>query len=103
MKKTWIAYQAAMAGILAVLILLDITINYSGNYRGDVPNTIFNGFAIYIAAFHILVAMPVWLIVLLFNRMKMTRKAFLAGLALFVLFIGMAAWPIVTVIGYTAH
>lgn len=101
MKKTWVSYHFVMVLILAAFILLDIVIN--NGKSGSALNTHFTEIALYIGTFNVLIVMPCWLIILVFNRSEMDRKAFLKGLGLFLLFIALAAWPIVTVIGYTAY
>ena len=47
--------------------------------------------------------MPIWIVVLLFNKRIMDRKEILIGLSLFLAFVGLAAWPVITTIGYMAY
>ena len=47
--------------------------------------------------------MPIWIVVLLFNKRRMDRKALLIGLGLFFAFVGLTAWPVITTIGYMAY
>jgi len=47
--------------------------------------------------------MPIWIVVLLFNKRRMDKKALLIGLSLFLAFIGLRAWPVITTIGYMAY
>ncbi len=98
MQKVWIAYNGITVLILATLIMLDYVVNVvqSGNYS----NRDFMGFAILLCEFNILIAMPIWLIVLLMNRSRMNRKSFLTGLVLFLMFLGMAIYPVIQAIGY---
>ncbi|MBB5180422.1 FtsH-binding integral membrane protein [Planomicrobium koreense] len=100
MKKVWIAYNGIAVLILAALIVLDYVINIAIDVYP--VNTIYTGLAIYLCGFNILIAMPIWLIVLLMNRSRMNRKSFLIGLVLFLMFLGMTAYPVMTAIGYTA-
>lgn len=98
MKKVWIAYNGIAVLILAALIVLDYVVNVVQS--GDYTNRNFMGFAIYLCGFNILIAIPIWLIVLLVNRSRMNRKSFLAGLVLFLMFLGMASYPVISAIGY---
>lgn len=98
MKKVWIAYNGITVLILAALIVLDYFVNVVQN--GDDINRDFMGFSIYLCEFNILIAMPIWLIVLLMNRSRMNRKSFLIGLVLFLMFLGMTAYPVISAIGY---
>lgn len=47
--------------------------------------------------------MPIWIVVLLFNKRRMDKKALLIGLSLFLAFVGLTAWPVITTIGYMAY
>lgn len=102
MKKVWIVYQCAAVLILAGVIVVDYVVNIMIDNYDDRINTLYTGLAIYLGAFHILLAMPLWLIVLWFNRSRMDRKSVGIGLALFLLFLGMCSYPVVSAIGYTA-
>ena len=101
MKKVWIAYNGIAVLILATLIVLDYFVNVV--QRTYDINRTFTGLAIYFCEFNILIAMPIWLIVLLMNRSRMNRKSFLIGLVLFLMFLGMTAYPVISAIGYTAY
>ena len=98
MKKVWIAYNGIAFLILAALIVVDYVINVVQS--GDDINRDFMDFSIYLCEFNILIAMPIWLIVLLMNRSRMNRKSFLIGLVLFLMFLGMTAYPVISAIGY---
>jgi len=98
MKKVWIAYNGIAVLILAALIVLDYIINITIDVYPY--NSIYIGLAIYFCQFNILIAMPIWLIVLLMNRSRMDRKSFLIGLVLFLMFLGMTAYPVISAIGY---
>lgn len=98
LKKTWIAYHLIMVSILLGLIVLSIVAN-SGKSIENVVR-IFTDIAIYISALNIFIAMPVWIVVLLFNKRRMDKKSVLVGLGLFVIFVGLTAWPVVSTIGY---
>ncbi|TAA67116.1 hypothetical protein [Planococcus salinarum] len=100
MKKVWIVCNGIAVLILATLIVLDYVVNVVQS--GDYTNRNFMGLAIYLCGFNILIAMPIWLIVLLMNRSRMNRKSFLIGLVLFLIFLGMTAYPVVSAIGYMA-
>ena len=50
-----------------------------------------------------IITMPIWIVVLLFNKRIMDRKEILIGLSLFLAFVGLAAWPVITTIGYMAY
>lgn len=97
LKKVWIAYHLVLVSILLGLIVLDMVAN-SGKSLENVVR-IFTGLAIYVSAFNILIAMPVWIVVLLFNRRRMDKKSVFIGLGLFVTFVGLTAWPVVSIIG----
>lgn len=97
LKKIWIAYHFVLVSILLSLIVLDIVAN-TGNSIENVVR-IFSGLAIYVSAFNIFIAMPVWIVVLLFNRRRMDKKSVWIGLALFLTFVGLTAWPVVSIIG----
>ncbi|MGB2991560.1 MAG: hypothetical protein WBB47_02890 [Paenisporosarcina sp.] len=101
MKKIWIIYHLIMVLILLVLIVLDIVTNIGKS--GNSLITDFTEFAIYISAINILITMPIWIVVLLFNKRRMDRKALLIGLSLFLTFVGLTAWPVITTIGYMAY
>jgi len=101
MKKIWIAYHLIMVLILLVLIVLDIVTNI--DMSGNNLITDFTEFAIYISAINILITMPIWIVVLLFNKRRMDKKALLIGLSLFLAFVGLTAWPVITTIGYMAY
>lgn len=102
MKKAWITYNCTAVLILASLIVLDYVVNIVIGKYDDRIDTLYTGLALYLAAFHILLAMPLWLIVLLFNRSRMDRKTIGIGLGLFLVFLAMTAYPVISVIGYTA-
>jgi hypothetical protein len=67
--------------------------------------TDFTVIAIYVSAINILITMPIWIVVLLFNKRKRRtdRKALLIGLSLFFAFVGPRAWLVITTIGYMAY
>ncbi len=98
MTKVWITYNGITVLILAALIVLDYAVNViqSGNYH----NRDFMGFAILLCEFNILIATPIWLIILLVYRSRINRKSFLTGLVLFLMFLAMVAYPVVSAIGY---
>ena len=98
MKKVWMAYNGIAVLILAALIVLDYVVNVVQS--GDDINRNFMGLAIYLCEFNILIAMPIWLIVLLMNRSRMNRKSLVIGLVLFLMFLGMTAYPVISAIGY---
>ena len=98
MKKVWIVYNGIAVLLLATLIALDYFINVVQDYSGI--HTIFTGVALYFCAFIILIAMPIWIVVLLINRAKIDRKSLVIGMVLFLLFLGMTAYPVVAAIGY---
>ncbi|TWT27264.1 hypothetical protein [Planomicrobium sp. CPCC 101110] len=101
MKKAWLFHNGIAVLILAVLIVLDYVVNIV--IDGSGINTSFTELAIYFCGFHILIAMPIWLVVLLICRARMNKKTVGMGLGLFLLFLGLAVYPVVTVIGYTAY
>ncbi|WKA54469.1 hypothetical protein [Planococcus shixiaomingii] len=101
MKKVWLAYNGIAVLILAGLITLDYVVNIV--IDGSGIDTIYTELAIYFCGFNILIAMPIWLIVLLVNRSRMNWKSVVAGIVLFLIFLGMTAYPVVTVIGYMAY
>ncbi|AQQ53344.1 hypothetical protein [Planococcus lenghuensis] len=101
MKKAWVYYHFIAVLTLFVFVLFDFAINRGKS--GNELNTHFTETALYVIGFNIFIAMPIWLIVLLFNKYRMDGKTFLKGLGLFFLFIVLAAWPVVTVIGYMAY
>ena len=98
MKKVWIIYNGIAVLLLATLIALDYYVNVVQDYSGI--HTIFTGIALYFCAFIILIAMPIWIVVLLVNRSKMDGRSLGIGLVLFLLFLGMTAYPVVAAIGY---
>lgn len=97
LKKIWVAYHLVLVSILLGLIVLDIVAN-TGNSIENVVR-VFTGLAIYVSAFNIFIAMPVWIVVLLFNKRRMDKKSVLIGLALFLTFVGLTAWPVISIIG----
>lgn len=97
MKKVWIVYNGIAVLILATLIALDYYVNVVQDYSGI--HTIFTGVALYFCAFIILIAIPIWTVVLLINRSKIDRESLGIGLVLFLLFVGMTAYPVVAAIG----
>ncbi|WP_019414465.1 hypothetical protein [Paenisporosarcina sp. TG20] len=101
MKKTWITYHLLMLLILLVLIVLDIVTNIDKG--GNNLITEFTEIAIYVSAINILLTMPIWIVVLLCNKRRMDKKALLIGLSLFLAFVGLTAWPVITTIGYMAY
>lgn len=101
MKKAWIAYNCLAVLILGGLIVLDYVVNIVIDGYGI--NTTYTGLAICLCGFNILIAMPIWFIVLLFNRSRMDRKTVGIGLGLLLVFLGMTVYPVVTVIGYMAY
>jgi hypothetical protein len=101
MKKIWITYHLIMVLILLVLIVLDIVTNFGKSGYNLITD--FTEFAIYISAINILITMPIWVVILLFNKRRMDKKALLIGLSLFLAFVGLTAWPVITTIGYMAY
>lgn len=101
MKKIWITYHLIMVLILLVLIVLDFVTNIGKG--GNNLITDFTEIAIYVSAINILITMPIWIVVLLVNKRRMDRKALLIGFSLFLAFVGLTAWPIITTIGYMAY
>ncbi|WP_416143746.1 hypothetical protein [Planococcus koreensis] len=101
MKKVWIAYNGITVLILTALIVLDYVVIVVQSGYGI--NRTFTELAIYLCGFNILIAIPIWLIILLMNRSRMNRKSLLIGLVLFLIFLSMTAYPIIKVIGYTAY
>ena len=77
MKKLWITYHLIMVLILLVLIVLDSVTNIGKS--GINLTTVFTEIAIYLNAINILITMPIWIVVLLFNKRRMDRKALLIG------------------------
>ncbi|HSO58912.1 MAG TPA: hypothetical protein VLQ66_11920 [Paenisporosarcina sp.] len=94
MKKIWITYHLIIVLILLGLIVLDIVINMGKS--GNNLITDFTEMAIYVSAIIILITMPIWIVVLLVNKRRMDRKALLIGLSLFLAFVGLTAWPVIT-------
>ena len=101
MKKIWITYHLIMVLILLVLIVLGIATNIGKS--GNNIITDFTEIALYISAINILITMPIWIVVLLFNKRRMDKKALLIGLSLFLVFVGLTAWPVLTTIGYMTN
>ncbi|MGK7376888.1 hypothetical protein ACSFXN_03530 [Planococcus sp. 1R117A] len=98
MKNTWIAYQTAVLLLLVAVILLGLLVNQGDSI--ETKSIIFAQAAILLSVFNIVIAMPVWLIVLVINRRKMDKKAWGIGLLLFLLFAGLAVIPFVEMLGY---
>ena len=101
MKKIWITYHLIMVLILLVLIVLDIVTNIGKS--GNNLITDFTEIAIYVSAINILITMPIWIVILIFNKRRMDKKTLLIGLSLFLAFVGLTAWPIITTIGYMVY
>jgi len=101
MKKIWITYHLTMLLVLVALIVLGIVTNIGKS--GNNLITDFTEIAIYISVINILITMPIWIVVLLFNKRRMDKKTLLIGLSLFLAFVGLTAWPVITTIRYMAY
>jgi len=101
LKKIWVAYHLIMVLILFGLIVLSIVANTGKSIENVVR--VFTDIAIYISALNIFIAMPVWIVVLLFNKRRMNRKFVLIGLGLFLTFVGLTAWPVISIIGQMSY
>lgn len=87
--------------MLLVLIVPDIDTDFGKS--GNNLITDFTAIAIYVSALNILIKMPIGIVVLFFNKRRMDRKALLVGLSLFLAFVGITAWPVITTIRYMAY
>lgn len=97
MKTLWVGYNGLMAALLAGLILWDY--NVLIRLHDDNPHWMFTDIAMILCGFHILIALPIWLVILFLNRSRMTAKSFWIGFALVLVFLGMTSYPVISVLG----
>jgi hypothetical protein len=98
MKKTWLAYHLILLLFLIIMIVLHFIVN-GGRSEHDI-NIYFVGITIWVSALNIVIAFPIWIVFILFNKHRMNKRSFLIGLSLFLLFFCLSILPFAEMLGY---
>ncbi|MEH7180240.1 hypothetical protein [Neobacillus vireti] len=98
MKKAWLAYHLILLLFLSVMMVLHFMVN-GGRSEHDI-NIYFVGISIWVSVLNIVIAFPIWIAVILFNRHRMNKRTFLIGLSLFLLFFFLSILPFAEMLGY---